>query len=182
MCVYYVAAVERRPAGCEVEGSGAKGVYVGCLGWHLASDLLGCHIERGATDGCAVSFTAVEPGSDPEVQDLHLVRRCDKDVTGLEVTVNDVSAVGEGDGVGDPKEQGSETGANPDRVGFHELVQRFAGHELHGDEVAVETLFEVMDGDNTRVVERGRRPGLLAEPPVYRALCTRRPFRLARAL
>jgi len=34
----------------------------------------------------------------------------------------------------------------------------------NGDEVAVETLFEVMDGDNTRVVERGRRPGLLAEP------------------
>jgi len=99
-----VAGVERRPAGCEVEGSGAEGVDVGCLGWRLASDLLGCHVERGTADGCTVSFAAVEPGSDSEVQDLHLIRRRDKDVTGLEVTVNDVSAVGEGDGVGDPKE------------------------------------------------------------------------------
>src|SRR6266481_4919970 len=41
------------------------------------------------------------------------------------------------------------------------LVQRFARHELHGNEIGAVCLVDIIDGDDVRVVERGGGPGLL---------------------
>ena len=150
-------AREGRSAVQQLVEDGPDRVDVGAAVDRLAAHLLGRHVGRGADD-------AVGPGQaagvdqqlgDPEVHHLDLAERADRDVVGLRVPVDDVVGVGGADraqqllddvqGLGDRQ---------PAPVGEHR-PDREAVDELHDDEEGVLVGVEVVDADDTRVIEGG---------------------------
>ena len=91
---------------------------------------------------------------DAEIQYLHLPRRGDHDVGGLDIAVHDTCAMRRG-----------ERGSDLDRIvdcrldgktaDWNLVRQRPSLHELHDDEVGIGLLFDGMDGDDAGVAQSG---------------------------
>ena len=104
----------------------------------------------------------IGPG-DAEVGDLHLAVGADQDVGRLDVAVHEPGLVGEvergGHLAGDLRRL---LGGDP-AVGAQDVGERAAVDVLHGDEVGAGVLAPVVDADDVRVAEVGRRLRLAPE-------------------
>ena len=130
--------VERvRPsAGEEFVEERAEGIDVGGGRDGLAADLLGRGVlrrHRAEAGPREVGPVAFEQARDTEVEELHLGAALavdDEDVRRLEVAVDDEAAVGIGDGVADPFEEG-EARVDTERPRVAVRRDRFALNDLH---------------------------------------------------
>jgi hypothetical protein len=85
-----------------------------------------------------------------------------KDVSGLDVAVNDTLAVGGVEGVGDLNAQ-VQQGIEFDRTAVDDVLQRLAGEALHHDEELVLVLSDFVDGADIGMVQRGGGARLAAK-------------------
>ena len=102
------------------------------------------------------------PG-DPEVDDLHRAVGADQDVAGLDVAVDQAAGMGGGQC---PRHPGPDPGnlAGRERAApAQDRGEVLAVDQLHDDVRAARVLAVVVDRDDIRVAQRGRRLGLLPE-------------------
>ena len=109
-----------------------------------------------------------EPGrrparlADAEVHDLRAAVLGQHDVARLQIAVDDARIVRDGQAVGDlAGDLDHARGLQP--LPLDRAVERLTGDELHDDERPAVQLADVVDGDDIRVVEQGRQPGLTRE-------------------
>ena len=74
-----------------------------------------------------------------------------------------MAAVGVGNGVGEPQKERCEAAPDAFGIALEEVLHCLPGNELHGDEIAVEPGFEVVNRDDSRMVESCRCLRLLAQ-------------------
>jgi hypothetical protein len=100
-----------------------------------------------------------------EVQDLQETVARQHQVLGLEVPVHDAGSVGLGEAVGGLRGdlQQPPRGARPAFLGQQQPAQRLAVDALHHDVRQAGGLADLVDRDDVRVIERGRRARLLSE-------------------
>ncbi len=98
----------------------------------------------------------------PEVQQLHVARRRDHDVLGLEVAMNDPLRVRGREPAGDLLAH-RERGGRVERPALQALTQVLAFDQLHGDVDAPVVLVDLMNHGDVRVRDCRRRPRLAEE-------------------
>ena len=168
---------ERRSAGQQLVEQAAGRVDVGPRVDGLAAGLLGGEVLRGPDDGRGLGHgvRVAHRASDAEVHHLDVAARGEHDVPRFDVAVDDAGAVA-------VVERGQHTAGDLERTLGQDLAalaqdvaQGASGHELHDDvglhrltAVGGRLLAGVVDGDDGRVVERGRALRLAAEPGLER--------------
>jgi hypothetical protein len=156
-------SVERFAAGEELVEDGAEGEDVRTAVDAETADLFGRHVVRRAEDRAGAGHVGLAEEGQAEVEDLHLHVRQDEDVRRLEIAVDDVRRVCEGDRVADLLHDLELRAQVGERVRRDESLQVVAVEQLHGHEEAAGVLAEVVDGDDVRMREPGRGLGLAAE-------------------
>src|SRR4029077_18593888 len=98
----------------------------------------------------------------PEVQNLSVSALRDKNVRGLDITVDDAGSVSGVERVGDVDGDG-EKNFRFERTPRNSVLQREAVQKLHGDEASPVVLTDFVDGANIWMVESGSSTGFAAE-------------------
>ena len=157
-------AVEGHPPGQHLVEHDADRVAVARRGDLVAAGLLGREVLRRADHRAGLGHVGLGArAGDAEVGDLEVAVLGHEHVLRLDVAVDDVAAVGGAEGGEDllggvDRLQRRERRAAPD-----DLLQVRARQVLHDDVVAAVRLAAVVDGDDVRVVQPGRRRGLAPE-------------------
>ena len=162
-----VGASERRLAGQERVEDGPQAVDVGGRGQalELPGGLLGGHVlgRAGPRPGLRHLAPGVDPLGQAEVGDMGLAVAIDQDVVGLQVAMQDAALMGMVHGAGDRRHQPGR-GAEVLPEAGQLILEAAAVDQLHAEEVLALVLADLVDRHDVRVVEVGRRLGLLAKP------------------
>jgi hypothetical protein len=155
-CVGDGFAIEEFLAGEEFENNDAEGPNVGAAVDGLAGGLFWGHVGGGAQDESgfggaegkrAVCFVGAFDGlGEAEIENFDLATGSEKDVGGLEVSMDDALVVSGFEGFGDLDGDGD------DFVGREGAPEGLAIDELHDDRI----LFEAEDGGDVGMVEGGQ--------------------------
>ena len=129
----------------------------------LAADLLGRHVVGRAHDHARAGHVGRRHLGQAEVHDLDLAAALDVDVRGLQVAVDDVLRVGEGEAVADLLHEPELLLERQGRVAADEVLEVVALQELHRHVDLALVFAEVEDGDDVGVVEPRGRLGLAVE-------------------
>ena len=167
---------KRRAAREQKVDDGAETEEVAAVIDGLAEGLFGAHVPGGSEDmpvlglllgrrrSQTVGGFLQHPLGQAEVQDLDLAALVQADILGLDVTMDDPAGVGGIERVGDLNGDRHDAG-NLQRSLLHEVTQRLAFHELHGDErQSVFGLADVVHDADVRMIERRSGFGLGQEP------------------
>src|SRR4029079_4535852 len=101
---------------------------------------------------------------EPEVEHLYDAALADHHVGGLQVAMDDAAYVSGGQGVGDGKRDAEQL-VEAETLARDERVDARAPHVLHHDEVVAVGRLDLVNRDDVRVVEGGRRLRLLDKAP-----------------
>jgi hypothetical protein len=129
----------------------------------LPHHLLGGHVVGGAHHHAGLGHVRPAQPRQAEVEDLHPSVGLDVDVAGLQVAMDDVLGVGEGQPVADLLHDLELLFEGLGRVGSDQVFEVFPLEQLHGHVDLALLLAEVVDGDDVRVVEAGGGPRLALE-------------------
>jgi len=171
-------AEERDPPGEAFVEHEPERVEIGAAVQSLATHLFRRQVLGGAhhdvVAGQVVAGRCGEALGDAEVGEQHPTIRCDQDVAGLDVAVDETGAMGRVERRCD---------AHADVHGqiraellllVEQLAQALAVDELHHDRLAPTLGDRVVDGDDVRVVQPGDGDGLAAEALGDHGVCRER--------
>ncbi len=160
-------AEKRDAAGEALVEHETERVEVGTTVELLAADLLGRQVlGRAHHDVVAreVCLGGLQTLGDTEVGQQHPAVGGHHDVAGLDVAVDEARFMGVVERGGDARaDVAGEFGAQP-LLGVEYLAQALAFDQLHHDRLAPVLFEHVVDGDDVRVVEAGRRDRFATEP------------------
>ncbi len=156
--------VERDLADQHLVEDDAERVDVGALVDAVAHRLLGGDVVGGAEDAAGRRHPVLlELARDPEVGQLRPPLGVDQHVLRLDVAVDDVARVGDGEAAGDLDRVGERFLRVERADPADPLLQRLAFDVLEDDVGVAAVLAGVDHGDDVGVGELGHRPRLLAE-------------------
>jgi hypothetical protein len=92
---------EGEPMLCHFEKCDAGTPNIGCDRVRLAGDSFWCHVVGCSDEGVGISFRS-ELTANPEITELDLAVSAQKDITGFDVSVDNLLAVKIGEAVQDP--------------------------------------------------------------------------------
>ena len=115
--------------------------------------------------GKRIDLRAGRPGElrQAEIDDLHLPRRRDEDVRGLDIPVHDAGGVRGLERIGRLDGQ-VEQERDRQRRAVDAVAQRLPVEQLHDEERQIAMPPDVVERADVRVVQRRGRPGLTLEP------------------
>ncbi len=160
--------LERTMSSQAAEGKHPQRIAVGASVYGATGDLLGGHIVRGAHQhpGGGGEAGRVKLLGDPKIgqQRARLLKLlAQKNITGLDVAMNNAPPVGEIEGRSD-RYQHSDELVQAKRPGLLETVlQRAPSQELHRDVGHAVMLTHIVDRHNAWMIERGDHHGLTLE-------------------
>ena len=158
-----ILAVERNAAGGGLVHHDAEGVEVGGGAEGLALCLLGRDVVRGAKHGVVGGEVAVLGACDAKVHHLYVAVRLHHDVLRLDVAVDDVMVVGDGERLRNLRADLRDLLAVEGAVLADAALEVGPAQVLHDDVVGVAVLAPVVDRDDVGAVEGSRRLRLLLE-------------------
>ena len=156
-------AVERLVAGEHLVEHRTQGEEVGAGVDLFAPHLLGGHVVGRPHHHPGAGHLGRAETRQAEVEDLHLARRLDVDVGGLDVAVDEIVSVGEVEPVRHLLHEVELLVQVAEPALGDEVLEVSTLEKLHGHEDLALLLAEVVDRDDVRVVEAGGRLGLAQE-------------------
>ena len=166
-----VIAVEGDTSCCCLVHDDAEGIEVGGGPELLALRLLGRDIVGRSQNRVVGREMAVLGAGDAEVHDLDVAIRLDHDVLRLDVAVDDVVLVGDGERLGNLGADLCDLAAVQRSVLPDAVLQVRAAQVLHDDVIGVPILAPVIDRDDIGALERCRCLCLLLEAGSKRRVC-----------
>jgi hypothetical protein len=169
--------VEGKHAGAHLIEHGAEREQIGAAVEIFSADLLRAHVSHGADGGAGAGEICLDGDGrrgcsaaelrggelgEAEIENFGLTFRRDEDICRLDVAMDDAFGVGGVESTGDLHAE-IEDGFDVEGLFRDQMLEGVALEKFHGDECAIFTLVDVVDGANVGVVESGGGASLATE-------------------